>query len=93
MADAGGVEAGVGGAGVGAAAVGGAVVGAGVTGATVAAGGTGAGVVCVEGGVRVHAKPMTASETVRMTQDAIAERGARRRGFFGRGTELSFAPQ
>jgi hypothetical protein len=64
----------------------GAAVGSGVAGSADAAGGTGAGVVCVACGVRVQAKPMTASETVRMTQGAIAERGARRPGFFFRGT-------
>ncbi len=71
--------------------------GAGVSGAGVAAGvtvalGTGAGVVCEGGGVRVQAKPITASETVRMSHGAIAESGARRRGFFLRDTNVGFAP-
>jgi hypothetical protein len=47
--------------------------------------------VCEDGGVRVHAKPMTASEEPRMTHGAIAERRARRRGFLFRGTHGKFA--
>jgi hypothetical protein len=42
--------------------------------------------VCDVGGVREHAKPITASEPARMTQGVIAERPARTRFFFLRGT-------
>ena len=42
--------------------------------------------------VRVQANPMRASETVRMSHGAMAERGLRRRGFFLRDTKVGFAP-
>jgi hypothetical protein len=70
------------------------VAGAGVAerGVAVVTGVTGAGVVWVDGGWRVQAKPMTASETVKMIHGAIAERGDRRRDFFLLDTAGRFAP-
>src|SRR5450631_424710 len=71
---------------------GGATVGTAVAGGAVTGGAAGAGVVCEAGGVRVQAKPMTASEMVRMTQGRIAGRETRGRCLLLRGTKVGFSP-